>query len=270
MRIHDPRYYQLAVQGSLLLWGMIFLGISLSVVDMLAVWVVALGTQWILTHHYQLAFNPLSAINSSMSILLLLHATQSLWLVLAIVLAISSKFFIRWNHRHIFNPSNIGIVAVLLLTDSAWITSGQWGQTMWWAILLLGLGLLFFIGISRLLSSLSFLFIFALLIILRAVWLGDTWNIPLHQLQSGALLVFTFFMLSDPMTTPDSRMGRILFGSMVALIAWVLQFIYYIPNAFLYALALSSPFVLIINKISWGKHYHWPHYQLGEHYANTS
>ena len=269
MRIYDPRYYQLLVQGSLLLWGIVFLDFSLAVMDILAVGIAALGLQLILTHYYKLAFNPLSALNSSMSILLLLHATENYWLVLAVMIAIASKFFIRWQHRHIFNPSNIGIVAILLLTNSAWVASGQWGQTLWWAILLLGLGLLFFIGISRLLSSLSFLSVFALLILLRAMWLGDTWSIPLHQLQSGALLVFTFFMLSDPMTTPDSRIGRVLFGSLVALTAWILQFIYYIPNAFLYALVLSSPFVFIINKITWGKHYRWPQHQLGEHYAKT-
>ena len=38
----------------------------------------------------------------------------------------------------------------------------------------------------------------------------------MKQLQSGALLLFTFFMISDPKTTPDSRVGRILFGVLVA------------------------------------------------------
>ena len=83
-------------------------------------------------------------------------------------------------------------------------------------------------------------------------------QIPIHQIQSGALLVFAFFMLSDPMTTPNTRGGRILFGTLVAVLGWVLQFIYYIPNAFLYALALSAPFVVVINSILSGKQYQWP------------
>ncbi len=41
-------------------------------------------------------------------------------------------------------------------------------------------------------------------------WLGDPLAIPLHQLQSGSLLIFAFFMISDPRTTPDSRLGTLL------------------------------------------------------------
>jgi hypothetical protein len=254
----DPRYYQLAVQGSLLFWGIIYLGFSLSIQDVLAVWLCALLLQWLLTQHYQLAFNPLSAINSSMSILLLLQTNQLIYLLLAISIAIASKFFIRWQQRHIFNPSNLGIVLVLLVSDSTWVASGQWGQSMWWGLLLLGFGLITFIGWSRLLGSLSFLAAYTLLIGLRAFFLGDPWLLPLHQLQNGALLIFAFFMLSDPMTTPNSALGRIFLGVLVAIVAWILQFIYYIPNAFLYALALSSPFVILINQIMWGTHYQWP------------
>ena len=258
MTISDPRYYQLAVQGGLLVWGILYLGFSLSGLDVLAVWLCALLLQFIFTQHYQLKFNPLSAINSSMSILLLLQTSHLVYLLLAIAIAIASKFFIRVQHRHIFNPSNLGIVAVLLISDATWLASGQWGQSMWWGLLLLGFGLTLFIGISRLLSSLSFLAAFAFLISLRAFWLGDPWMIPLHQLQNGALLIFAFFMLSDPMTTPNSALGRIILGILVALSAWILQFMYYIPNAFLYALALSSPFVIFINQITSGTAYQWP------------
>jgi Na+-transporting NADH:ubiquinone oxidoreductase subunit NqrB len=256
-QIIDPRYYQLAVQSSLLIWGMIYLDFSLDISAITSVIGCALLVQIIFTQYYQLSFNPLSTINSSMSILLLLHASHFSWLALAIALAIASKFVLRWHNRHIFNPSNIGIVAVLLFSDSTWLASGQWGHSLWWSLLLLGLGLSLFIGFSRLLTSLSFLVFFASLIFLRALWLGDNLSIPVHQLQNGALLIFSFFMLSDPMTSPNSAIGRIMFGGLLALIAWILQFTYYIPNAFLYALALASPLVIVINQISWGKYYHW-------------
>jgi len=259
MTISDPRYYQLAVQASLLIWGINFLDFSASLLDIALVLSAALLLQFIFTKYYHLDFKPLSSINSSMSILLLLYASQPIWLLLAISLAIASKFLIRYQQHHIFNPSNFGIVLVLLFSDQTWIASGQWGQSMWWGLLLLGFGLIFFMGFSRLLSSLSFLTVYAVLIMIRAMYLGDPWLIPLHQLQNGALLIFAFFMLSDPMTTPNSAIGRILLGLLVAIIAWGLQFIYYIPNAFLYALALCSPLVILINKITWGTQYQWPH-----------
>ena len=45
--------------------------------------------------------------------------------------------------------------------------------------------------------SLAFVFAYAAILFGRALWLGDPWAIPLKQLQSGALLLFTFFMPPD-------------------------------------------------------------------------
>ena len=55
----------------------------------------------------------------------------------------------------------------------------------------------------------------ALLLFGRAYWLGDPLAIPVHQLQNGALLVFAFFMISDPKTTPDTGFGRVLIGALL-------------------------------------------------------
>lgn len=245
----DPRYYQLFVQTSLLLWGIFFLGFEVPSSHIIIAFSTGIVTQLLFTHYLNLPSNLLSTFNSTLSILLLLHADNWLWIALASFIAISSKFLIRFNKRHIFNPSNLGIVTVLLLTTSAWAAPGQWGQLLWLSLLIAGAGLIFFIGVSRLLTSISFLLVFSTLILVRALWLGDPLQMPLHQLQSGALLIFTFFMLSDPMTSPSSPLGRIIFGTWIGILSWGLQFIFYIPNAFLYALAASMPFVLILNQL---------------------
>jgi len=270
MKRIDPRYYQLIVQNSLLFWGIFALDIPVSFTDVVAVFLVALLTQYVFTQYLKLAFNPLSAINSTMSILLLLNVAHLMWMLLAIAIAIASKFLIRMNNKHIFNPSNIAIVAVILITDSAWVTSGQWGREMWLALLLSGAGLILVIGYSRMLPTISFLLTFLMLLSLRAAWVGDGVQIPLHQMQNGALLVFAFFMLSDPMTTPNSRIGRMLFGVLVAVVGWILQFVYFIPNAFLYALALSSPFVVVINRVFSGNKYYWPQPNFRGKYARKN
>lgn len=189
----------------------------------------------------------LSTLNSSLSILLLLHSTSIAYLCLAASLAVSSKFLLRWNNRHIFNPSNIAIVVCLLLFDQTWAAPGQWGQTLWLLLLMAGLGLIFFVGLNIMASSLSFLLCYTLIIMLRAVWLNDPLMIPFHQLQNGALLIFCFFMLADPMTTPAHTVGRIAFGAIVALLSAILLYYFYLPNAFLYALALCSPLVILLN-----------------------
>ncbi len=253
----DPRHYQLFIQTSLLCWGLAYLDFTLPVSYLVAAFSTALLTQIIFTRYYALPANLLSTLNTTLSILLLLHANHWLWIALACFIAISSKFLVRINNKHLFNPSNIGIVAVLLLTSSAWAAPGQWGQAMWLFLLIGGLGLIPMISFSRLLTSISFLLVFSALILLRSVWLGDPWQIPLHQLQNGALLIFTFFMLSDPMTTPDHKLGRIIFGSWVAILGWILQYYYYIPNAFLYALAVSMPLVTLLNHYFKNDHFQW-------------
>ena len=57
---------------------------------------------------------------------------------------------------------------------------------------------------------------YGLLLIGRALWLGDPLSIPLHQLQNGALLIFAFFMISDPKTTPNTARWPNRFGALVA------------------------------------------------------
>src|SRR5437763_793976 len=62
------------------------------------------------------------------------------------------------------------------------------------------------------------------LLVARALWLGDPLAIPIHQLESGSLLIFTFFMISDPRTSPDSRLGRLIFAASVACAAHYMAF----------------------------------------------
>ncbi len=255
----DPRYYQLLVQTGLLTWGILFLQIHVPATHVAAAIIAALGTQVAFTHYLKLPANLLSSMNSSLSIILLLHAANEYWIALASVIAISSKFLLRYRNRHIFNPSNFGIVSVLMITPSAWAAPGQWGQALWITLLLAGCGLVLLMGVSRMLTSLSFLLVFSGLTFIRAAWLGDPLSIPAHQLQNGAVLIFAFFMLSDPMTTPNTPWGRLIFGSWVAILSGLLHYAFYIPNAFLYALAFSMPIVFILNHYYQGQRYHWQH-----------
>src|SRR3954452_21717031 len=81
--------------------------------------------------------------------------------------------------------------------------------------------------------------------------------IPLHRLQTGALLLFSFFMISDPKTTPDSRTGRVLFAALVAFAAWYVQFRLFRTNGLLWSLAASSMLVPIIDRLVPGARYAW-------------
>jgi Na+-translocating ferredoxin:NAD+ oxidoreductase RnfD subunit len=91
----------------------------------------------------------------------------------------------------------------------------------------------------------------------RALWLGDPLSIPLHQMQNGALLIFAFFMISDPKTTPNTSVGRIVYGALVASVAYIIQFVFYEPNGPIIALILSAPLVPLLDLSMRGQIYRW-------------
>ena len=178
-------------------------------------------------------------------------------MILTAVTTIASKFLLQWNGKHIFNPTNFGIIATLALTGRVWVSPAQWGSQLYFAFLMACLGGIVIHRAMRSDVSLAFIFFYAGILFLRALWLGDPWSIPTKQLQSGALLLFTFFMISDPKTTPDSRWGRILFALLVAAAAAYVQFVLYRNNGLLWSLAICSMLTPLIDYRSPRKQYQW-------------
>jgi len=105
--------------------------------------------------------------------------------------------------------------------------------------------------------TLSFFGFYVGLLMARALWLGDPLTIPLHQIERGTLLIFSFFMITDPKTTPDSRAGRIVFTFLVAVAALFVQFVLYRPNGPLWALITCSLLVPFIDRLLPGSRYAW-------------
>src|SRR4029078_2685373 len=126
---------------------------------------------------------------------------------------------------------------------------GQWGDFAFFGFLLICVGGLVVNRASRADVTLAFLGTFLGLVFARSYWLGEPLAIPLHRLQNGALLIFSFFMISDPKTTPDSRAGRIMFGILVALGAAFVQFRLFRTNGLLWSLAVFSPTVPLIDRL---------------------
>ena len=103
----------------------------------------------------------------------------------------------------------------------------------------------------------AFIFFWSAVVIGRSLWLGEPMTIPLHRLENGALLLFTFFMISDPRTTPDSRAGRVLFAALVALGAGYIQFRLFRTNGILWSLAITSFFTPVIDLLFQAERFAW-------------
>ncbi len=257
-RLRDPRYYQIAVLGTLLCCGVFALDIGVRWQNAATIAVSALGMQLLFTRRLRLPhFDPLSPLITSLSLTLLLRTDTALLAACAAALAIGSKFLVRYRGKHVFNPANVAIVLTMLASDHVWVSSGQWGSTAISALALSCLGLLVLTRAKRAETTVAFLLVFAAMLFVRAAWLGDPLTIPLHQLQNGALLIFAFFMISDPKTTPDSAMGRALFATLVAGVAYVIQFVYYVPNGPILALIIVAPTVPLIDAWLRGRRYQW-------------
>ena len=259
----DPRLYQIAVLASLLAYGIACLDFGITLPQVCLLLATALVTQAVCDRLTAArsggrpGVNVKSALISGLSLCLLLRTNRPELAVLAAVVTIAAKFLIRFRGKHIFNPTNGGLVAMLLLTDQVWVSSGQWGAAAFFAFLMACLGAIVVNRAARSDVTYAFFFFYGALLFSRSIYLGEPLPIPLHRLESGALLLFTFFMISDPKTTPDSRAGRVLFGGLVAVGAWYVQFRLFRTNGLLWSLAACSLAVPLIDWLLPGSRYRW-------------
>jgi len=255
----DPRAYQIASLATLLAYGWLALGFDVGAVQI----AVTLGAALAAQHAFGSAaglprFDPKSALISGLSLCLLLRTDEPLLAAAAAVLAIGGKFVLRVRGKHVFNPTNFGLMVLVLGTDAVWASSGQWGATGFFAFLMACLGGLVAHRALRSDVSWAFLASYAALLFGRVYALGDPFTIPLHQLESGALLLFTFFMISDPKTTPDARVARLAFGVLLAAGAYYVQFRLFRPNGLLWALFVLTPLVPLLDRLFPANRYAWP------------
>ena len=246
----DARIYQIAFQATLLTLGVVARDFSLRPEQMLLCFAAGLGAQacWVNALRLQ-NVGWLSPIITCLGLSLLLRA-DSLWVhPLAAALAMSAKFTLRVAGKHLFNPANLGVIVALIALPGAWVSPGQWGNDLAYALWFVALGGLVTQRARRWDVSWAFLAAWLGLIALRVVWLGQPQAIWWHQLQSGGLLLFAFFMISDPMTIPNRQCARILYAIAVAGLAFVWQFVWFKPNALLWSLFLCAWLVPVFDRI---------------------
>jgi Na+-transporting NADH:ubiquinone oxidoreductase subunit NqrB len=243
----DARWLQIAFLASFLTLGLAARDFPLWHAPL--VFAACLGTQ--LAFERALQLKPaglLSPLITSFGLTLLLRAGAWWVPALAGVLAIGSKFTLRVRGRHFFNPANFGLCCLMLLTPRAWCSPTQWGEGAVLLLWILALGCAVAHRAFRSDVSLAFLASWTLLRAARVLYLGQRPQVLLHQLESGSLLLFAFFMISDPKTTPRSRPARIAFAGVVAGAAFALQ-LRFIQNPIVWALFLCAPLVPVLDAL---------------------
>jgi Na+-translocating ferredoxin:NAD+ oxidoreductase RnfD subunit len=163
------------------------------------------------------------------------------WYIFAGTAAVSllSKYLIKFRGSHIFNPSNFGLVLCFLLIgpEHAEPLDFWWGPMSPWMALALAIivggGLVILIRLRLIVIAVAFWLTFATaLAVLMAFGHAFTarWHLgPVtgHYfwwvlVTSPEVLVFLFFMITDPKTTPKSIRGRAVYAVSIGLLGVLL------------------------------------------------
>lgn len=262
----DPRWFQVIFQSIFLLYGILFLHWRS---DFLHYTICVFGCilfQYIFESIQQKRFVRISEFDrwgfsvliSAMSLCLLLKTNHWYTSLLASFITVAGKYFVRWQNKHLVNPSALGIVAVLLLTDDAWLSPGQWGSTALIFFLVITLGTIVITGVQRLDISLGFLITYAALLFFRQfIYLDWPIDFFIHSINTGSLLLFSLFMISDPKTSPNHPMARIIWAFIIALVSFYLSAFQWKYNTPIWVLVAASPLVPLLNYIFNAKSFQW-------------
>ena len=190
--------------------------------------------------------NLASAYITGISVGILLRSPEYWPYAICSALAITSKYVIRWRGRHLWNPSNFSICAMLLLAPEFVATlSVQWGNDVLPMVIVWVLGALITWRVRRFHITLTYVLSFLVFALIRSAMTGHAFVAEIAPLTGPMYQLFIFFMITDPKTTVKSTRGQNLVAFLVALVEMLLRLAENI-NAPFYALAIVGPIAMAI------------------------
>lgn len=282
-KLSDPRLKLSATIITLTILGLTVLNFQVSIPQILvSVLLCALIEIVVTFRREQVLVWPASAIQTGVSVAFIFRVGGTehgdWWSVrglqffaLVVLLSLLPKYLLRVNGRHIFNPSNIGLAWGLLLIGPSYVFS----EHLWWAPLgapvLISMVVIFggawwvLRQVKMIPMTVTFLATFFVLIGIFAL-AGQQYYATWHDGPvSGAfywytvafspeLLIFVFFMISDPQTAPKLPLGRIIYAVTTAFVAAGLILVqtteYGIKVAILSSLVATCALVPAIERLS--------------------
>ncbi len=193
-----------------------------------------------------------SAYISGISVGILLRSPLFWPYALCSALSILSKYVLRWQNRHLWNPSNFGVSAMLFLYAAAVAPlSIQWGNSVWAMIVIWCLGTLIISRLKRFHICLTYVLSFVALSGLRSLITGSPFLASVAPLTGPMYQLFVFFMITDPRTTVSTKWGQCLVVFLVAVVEMLLR-LNEVIHAPYYALFLVGP-VALAAELNWKK-----------------
>jgi Na+-transporting NADH:ubiquinone oxidoreductase subunit NqrB len=157
------------------------------------------------------------------------------------VVSIMSKYVLRVGGRHIWNPSNFGISAMLFLASFTGATlSVQWGNNIWPMLVIWALGSMIIWRLKRFHISVTYVASFFLFAVVRSWITGHGFLAEIAPITGPMYQLFVFFMITDPKTTVHSKRGQITVAICVAFVEMILRLLE-VVHAPYYALFIVGP-----------------------------
>ena len=190
--------------------------------------------------------HPASAYITGISVGILVRSPFVWPYALGSLISIASKYVLRVNGRHLWNPSNFGVSALLFLAPATvTLLSIQWGNNIWPMVVIWMLGSVIVWRVGRLHISTTYVTSFLFFSVVRSAMTGTPWLASVAPITGPMYQLFIFFMVTDPKTTVRPRWGQMVVVFVVAFVEMVLRLaeIVYAP---FYALFLVGPSALLI------------------------
>ena len=214
----DSRYVAPLLITSILLAGQVGFGILESYPKTLLAIAASILTEIVLSKVMTGKWPHLaSAYVSGISVGILLRSPLWWPYALCAMISITSKYVIRVNGRHLWNPSNLGIVAMLVLAhDSVATLSVQWGNSIWPMLIVWTLGSVIVVRLKRFHICATYVAAFIAYAGFRSLITGHPFLAEVAPITGPMYQLFIFFMITDPKTTTQTRSGQILVAFLVA------------------------------------------------------
>jgi hypothetical protein len=185
--------------------------------------------------------HPASAYISGISVGMLVRSPAIWPYALCSLISITSKYVLRTKDRHIWNPSNFGITAMLFLAPfSVASLSIQWGNEIWPMAVVWALGSVIIYRLKRFHICATYVISFIAFAYLRSVFTGHTFLAEVSPITGPMYQLFVFFMITDPKTTVQSKWGQCVVVACVAFAEMILR-LNQVVHAPYYALFIVGP-----------------------------
>jgi hypothetical protein len=222
--------------GFLESWSRTFLAIATSIVVEVVLGRIFYGT-W-----PHLA----SAYVSGISVGMLVRSPAFWPYALCAAISITSKYVLRVDGRHLWNPSNLGIVAMLVLaSDSVAGLSIQWGNNFLPMLVVWCFGAVIIAALGRLHITATYVVSFLVFSVIRAAVTGHPWLAEVAPITGPMYQLYIFFMITDPKSTVHPKWAQSVVAFAVAALEAVFRLLQFVHAPY-YALFVVGPLANLI------------------------